>query len=99
MRSRSVVTNALVHETIRTEKELTNIIVAIVDSLIKEYNGKVRLFAEWKAQPGMELERLAMIAELRIELNQIRKIKRAVCAILKQSTNKMIVASIELVDN
>ncbi len=82
---------------IRTEKELTKIITAIVDELIKEEN-HLRADLEESDYAALEdsISKYAWQAELKIQLRQVKKTKAMILAILKRSTNRLVLATIEI---
>lgn len=81
-------------ERIETSKELSKIIVRIVDLvalLDLEIQADVR---KWR-RAELNLERLAALAELDIKDRQIQKIRREVLRIIKESTNRLVLATIK----
>lgn len=90
-----VLGSALIIDGIRTEKQLLTIITSIVDSILNDEAELMAQYAIFDRPPYNDIDKLAMIADIKIQLKQIRTIKRAIIAILKRSSNKMILASIE----
>jgi len=92
-----ILTEAILKDQIRIEAELTKIITKIVDELIKE---EKHLHDDLKSSDYSFLDdsisKFAWQAELKIQIKQIRKVKESVIKILKGSTNKMILATIEV---
>jgi hypothetical protein len=80
------------------EAELTAIIIKIVD-LISDEDMRTEInIREWRHKKD-SLEKLATQAELKIRSYQIRKIRREVLSILKTSTNRIIISTIETPSN
>lgn len=89
----------LIQDGIRTEKELCSIIVGMTNLLKAMDDKRAAELTKLNHVLGNDLDRYARIAELKIQIKQIREIKHELCEILKRSTNKMIVASIGLRGN
>ncbi len=87
---------AVILDGIRTERELSAIIVSIVDAIIAEDKYCLEELAKWRGMAGTDLDKVAYMAEVRIRLEEIGRMKKSILRILKKSTNKMIVASLEL---
>lgn len=92
-----ILSEAILKDQIRIETELAKIITRIVDELIKEerklaqdLNGSDYQFLD------DSISKFAWQAELKIQIKQVRKVKESVLKILKGSTNKMILATVEL---
>jgi uncharacterized protein YqgQ len=95
--SKIVLAKAILKDQIRIESELTKIITRIVDELINEerklasdLNGSDYSFLD------DSISKFAWQAELKIQIKQVRKVKESVLKILKGSTNKMILATLEV---
>lgn len=92
-----VLSEAILKDQIRIETELTKIITRIVDELIKEER---KLAADLNGSDYSFLDdsisKFAWRAELKIQIKQVRHIKESVIKILKGSTNKLILATIEV---
>jgi predicted dinucleotide-utilizing enzyme len=80
------------------DAELTAIIIQIVDMLSEEDMRNEIALREWRNKV-QSLERMANEAELKIKIAQIRKLRKAVRDILKRSTNKLILSTIETPSN
>jgi len=81
-------------ERIQTSKELSKIIARIVDLvalLDLEIQADVK---KWK-RVELSLEKLAALAELDIKDRQIQKIRREVLRIIRESTNRLVLATIK----
>jgi hypothetical protein len=94
-----ILTQAILKDQIRIEDELTKIITKIVDELIKEEKAlRNELENDDYAILGDSISKFAYQAELKIQIKQLRKIKSSILLVLKRSTNKMILASIEVAE-
>lgn len=79
---------------IQTSKELSKIIVRIVD-LVALLDHEIQVdVRKWK-RAELGLEKLAALAELDIKDRQIQKIRREVLRIIRESTNRLILATIK----
>ena len=92
-----ILAEGILKDQIRIENELTKIITKIVDALICEEK-KLRDDLEGSDYSFLDdsLSKFAWQAELKVQIEHTKKIKKSVMAILKSSTNKMILATIEI---
>lgn len=90
---------ALILDGIKTEKELCSIIVDITDLLVDRHKHYIKELNAFILSPGRDLDRLAQIAELKIQVKELQGIKKELVTILRRSTNKMIIARIEATAN
>lgn len=92
-----VLSEAILKDQIRIEAELAKIITRIVDELIKEER---KLASDLHGSDFSFLDdsisKFAWQAELKIQIKQVRKVKESVLKILKGSTNRMVLATIEM---
>jgi glucan phosphorylase len=79
---------------IDTRKELNKIIEKIADLIAAEDMDTAIALRQWRTKE-MSLEKLAQVAELEIRSAQIGKIRAGVLKILKDSTNKLVLAAIK----
>lgn len=94
---KTILTAAILKDQIRIENELTKIITKIVDALVAEECGlKKDLEGSDYAFLDDSLSKFAWQAELKLQIEHTKKIKKSVMAILKSSTNKMVLATIEI---
>lgn len=96
-RSASNLTKPMILDGIKTEKELTKIITAIVDELVKEEK-RLSLDLEDSDYSILEdsISKYAWQAELKIQIRQLQSTKKMILKILKKSTNRLVLATIEL---
>lgn len=80
------------------EKELIELILNIIEILSQESDFLNLRRRELDKQPD-SLQKRAMQAELKIRHTEIGRIKKSVLGALKRSSNKIILASIEVSDN
>lgn len=81
------------------EDELASLIKQIVDLISNEDMRTELQLRREREQQTETLEHLARLAELKIQSKQINKIRKEVLGILKRSTNKFVVATIESSEN
>lgn len=94
-----VINRSLALDGIRSERELGKIIQQIIDALIAEEKNIAIERGQWIDMPGNELEKLATLAELKIRIKEVNRIKKSVLCILRRSTNNLIIATLRDVDN
>lgn len=87
---------ALILDGIKTEKELCSIIEQTTDLLANRHKNYMKELNGFILSPGHNLDKLARIAELKIQIRELQSLKHELLIILRRSTNKMIIASIEL---
>jgi len=89
----------IIKDQIRIESELNKIISKIIDELISEER---KLTADLNGSDYSFLEdsiaKFAWQAELKIQIKQMKKVKISVLKILKSSTNRMILSTIEVAE-
>jgi hypothetical protein len=81
------------------ENELENIINKIIDLVAArdlEIEAKVR---EWKKVDKLSLEKLGSEAELKIQAQELKQIRKGIKAIIDRSTNRLIVSTREPANN
>lgn len=81
---------------LRIEGEFAKIIQDMVDSLTDEDDDVKQEYLRLTAIKEDNLEKLAGIAEVKIKMRLIQKLKRNTLKILRSSTNKMILASVRI---
>lgn len=81
-------------ESISTSKELSKIIVRIVD-LVALLDMEVQVDTKKWRRAEQSLERLASLAELDIRDKQIQRIRKEVLRIIRDSTNRLVLSTIK----
>lgn len=79
--------------------EYAHIVTRIVDSFVDELRAIDIELLERRRKNEPTLEALARIAELKVRKAQIIRMQRKINSILQLSTNKLIISTIEPVDN
>lgn len=79
------------------EEELSRLIVEIVDLVRDQDLENEREIKTWESSPD-SLTKLAALTERKIKRAEIGKIKKGIARIIKASSNKLIVATIQLGD-
>lgn len=80
------------------EGQLAGLISNIVDIVTQECETNQKELLRWKSEKD-SLDKMARIAELKIQSRQIEKIRKAMFIVLKKSTNKLVVATINVSEN
>jgi hypothetical protein len=81
------------------ENELETIINKIIDLVAArdlEIEARVR---EWKKVDKLSLEKLGSEAELKIQAEELKRIRKGIKAVIDRSTNRLIVSTREPADN
>ena len=81
-------------EDVTTGKELSRIIVRIVD-LVSLLDMEIQVDRKKWKRAELSLEQMARLAELEIQDKQIQKIRKEVLRIIRESTNRLILATIK----
>lgn len=79
---------------LKTDKELSGIIVKICDLISDEDLAITKKIRELQSQPD-SLEKLALMTECKIKAMQVDKIRRSVREIINASSNRLILAGMK----
>jgi len=83
-------------ESLKIEKQLHKVIADIIESVLTEERELISQLDTFDRPPYNGIDKLAWIADLKIQLKQVKSIKMSILKILRRSSSKLLLASMEL---